>query len=679
MEHLRSDPSLIPSAVEELLRYESPSQHTARLAPADVELGGKQVRKRQAVIAVMGAGNRDPERFADPDRLDLGRADNRHLAFGWAAHFCFGAALARMEGQIAFETLLRRLPNLELAPDASLVWRHNLGLRGLTALPVCFGKPTSARKKDSSIASREEKMASRDVKQALLEKCLRGELGLERAQKISRRRPDEPVPLSYSQEQIWMHAQLAPDVPLYNEPVTIHYTGALDPAALEQAFNEILCRHEAWRTCFRIVDGEPVQVVMPELSISLPVIDLRTLPPQQREMAAVIIATEEVRKPLDLARAPVFRASLIQLGDQKYRLYLTLSHLIFDGVAIYRVFLAELASLYAARVVGQQSLLPRLEIQYADYSCWQRKTTRNLTQHIAYWRRQLRGLPVLELLPDRPQPAVQTFRGSLYAFQLSPGTTEAVRRASRREGATVFQMLLATFAALLGRYSGQEDFAIGTVTAGRDHPQTTALLGYFLNIVVLRTDLSGDPSFRELLRRVQSVTLEALDHDAVPFSMLLRELNVRRDPSRNPLFQVMFSLEPPMPEVDPAWELTHMDIDTGAVKSDLYLQLDERQDDILASLRYSTDLFDSATIVRMAEHWMRLVAGAAHDPELRVSDLPMLSEAETGWNGCMRRRSIGASTSQEALLIQLENLSTEEARNLLRTLLNGRQNYELRS
>jgi len=153
MERLRLDSSLIHSAVEELLRYESPSQHTARLAPADVELGGKQIRQRQAVIAVMGAGNRDPERFADPDQLDLGRADNRHLAFGWAAHFCFGAPLARMEGQIAFETLLRRLPNLELDPAASLMWRHNLGLRGLTALPVRFGKPAPVQTKHSEVAS----------------------------------------------------------------------------------------------------------------------------------------------------------------------------------------------------------------------------------------------------------------------------------------------------------------------------------------------------------------------------------------------------------------------------------------------------------------------------------------------------------------------------------------------
>ena len=193
-------------------------------------------------------------------------------------------------------------------------------------------------------------MFSADVKRALLERCLRGELGLDTAQKIPARNPDEPVPLSYSQEQVWMHAQLVPDVPLYNEPVTIHYSGVLDPAALEQAFNEIFRRHEAWRTGFRIVDGHPVAVTVPELSITLPVVDLRDLSEQRREIAAVIIATEEARKPIDLGQPPLFRANLIRLADEHYRLYLSLSHIIFDGVAIYRVFLPELAALYTAQV-----------------------------------------------------------------------------------------------------------------------------------------------------------------------------------------------------------------------------------------------------------------------------------------------------------------------------------------
>ena len=482
-------------------------------------------------------------------------------------------------------------------------------------------------------------MLSPKTKQALLEKCLRGELGTAlAAQPIPRRSPRDPVPPSHSQEQVWMHAQLVPDVPLYNEPVTIHYSGKLDPVALEQSFNEILRRHEAWRTCFTIVDGQPVQDVRPELSISLPLVDLRAVPLEQREAVALSIATEDARRPLDLREAPLFRAKLLQLADEKYRLYLTLSHIIFDGVAIYRVFLPELAALYQARVAGEPSPLPELLIQYADYSCWQRKSGIATAAHIAYWRNQLGPeLPVLDLPSDHPRPPIQTFRGSMYPFELSPSLTDAVRRVSRKEGVTIFQTLLATFSVLLCRYSGQEDFSIGSVTSGRDHPETQALLGYFLNTVVLRSELSGDPPFRELLRRTREVTLEALDHDDVPFAVLLRELNVRRDPSRNPLFQVMFSLEPPMSSVGSSWQLTQMDVDTGATKYDLYLELDERRTEILARFHYSTDLFDAATIVRMAEHWMNLLAAAAEDPALRVSQLAMLSESENrqvlvGWN-----------------------------------------------
>ncbi len=471
-----------------------------------------------------------------------------------------------------------------------------------------------------------------EARRNLLEKCLHGQLSLRpETEAIPRRDPKEPVPLSYSQEQVWFHAQLVPDIPLYNEPVTIHYSGDLDIPALEQSFNEILHRHEAWRTGFTVVDGKPLQDVRPELSISLPVVDLRHLPEERRDSTAVRIATEEARKPLDLTQVPLFRARLIRMGDRQYRLYLVLSHIIFDGVAIYRIFLPELAALYQARVAGRPSPVPELDIQYPDYSCWQRKSLPpdSLAEHISYWRRQLgNDLPVLDLPSDYPRPPVQTFRGSMYPFTLSPSLTDAVKSLSRKEGVTLFQTLLAGFAALLCRYSGQDDLPIGSVTAGRDRSEIKPLLGYFLNTVVLRTNLSGDPDFRELLRRVRNLTLETLDHDCVPFGRLIHELNAPRDLSRNPLFQVMFSLEPSLPDLDPAWHLTQMDVDTEATKYDLYLELDERRDAILARFHYSTDLFDRTTIVRMSEHWMRLLEGAARDSSLRVSQLPLLSEQE---------------------------------------------------
>ena len=646
MERLRQDSSLIPSAVEELLRYESPSQHTARLAPEDVEIGGKHIRKRQAVIAVMGAANRDPERFPEPDRLDIDRKDNRHVAFGWAAHFCFGAHLARLEGQIALATILRRLPNLALDTAMPLTWRHNLGLRGLTALPVLFGKPDRGVTAAPRVSRTDEAHSPySEARRNLMEKCLHGQLRLRPAtQAIPHRDPDEPVPLSYSQEQVWLHAQMVPDIPLYNEPITIHYSGDLDIAALDQSFNEILRRHEAWRTCFTVMEGELLQNVKGELSISLPVVDLRHLPENKRDSTAVSIATEDARRPLDLTKLPLFRAKLVRLGDRQYRLYLVLSHIIFDGVAIYRVFLPELAALYQSRVAGRPSPVPDLEIQYPDYSCWQRKSLRpdSLTEHISYWRRQLGpNLPVLNLPTDYLRPPVQTFRGSMYPFTLSSSLTDAVRSLSRNEGITLFQTLLAGFAAFLCRYSSQNDFPIGSVTAGRGRPETESLLGYFLNTVVLRINLSDDPPFRDLLRRVRNLTLEALDHDCVPFGLLIQELNAPRDLSRSPLFQVMFSLEPSMPDLDPSWHLTQMDVDTGATKYDLYLELDERREAILARFHYSTDLFDRTTIARMSEHWIRLLEAAIQSPDQSISTLPMLAEGErrrvlVEWNDTKR-------------------------------------------
>ena len=356
-----------------------------------------------------------------------------------------------------------------------------------------------------------------------------------------------------------------------------------------------------------------------------------------------------------MSQAPLFRARLIRLADREYRLYLALSHIIFDGVAIYRVFVPELADLYKARVSGSPSPLPELQVQYPDYSVWQRKArpAGDFAKHVAYWRKKLgHDLPVLNLPTDRPRPLLQTFRGSMYPFALSRELTEAVRAMSRSQGVTLFQTLLAGFAALLARYSGQDDFPIGSVTAGRDRPELRAMLGYFLNTVVLRTDVKNDPAFSDLLIRVRNSTLEVLEHDSVPFGQLLQELNVARDLSRNPLFQVMFSLEPPMLEFAPGWHLTQMDVDTGATKYDLYLELDERPDTILARFHYSTDLFDHSTMVRMGEQWMRLVEAAAADPGLRVSQLPILSESEKAeilqqWNRTEAPRTAKSKSIQE--------------------------------
>jgi len=464
-----------------------------------------------------------------------------------------------------------------------------------------------------------------DREHALLGKSVCGQF------EVPRRTTDEAIPLSYEQEQVWLHAQLAASLPLYNEPGTIRFLGDLDVSALEKSFNEILRRHEAWRTCFEIVDGLPVQKVQPSLRVSLPVLDLRALPAERREFEALRIATEDARKPIDLTKAPLFRARLMRLENEEYRLYLTLSHIIFDGFAIYRVLLPELSMLYESFTAGRRSPLPELSIQYSDYACWQRRniTQETLAEDLDYWKRELAGpLPESYLPVDRQRVGSQTFCGSVYSFKLSSRLNSTLTTLSRSQGTTLFQILLAGFAALLSRYSGEPTIPIGSLTAGRKLHETQALLGYFVNTVVLRLDVSGDPSFRDLVKRIRNVALGALEHDNLPFEHLVREMRTTRDSSHNPLFQALFSLAPPLPKLDPAWQMTLTDVDTGVSKYDLHFEIDQRGDEILPRFHYSTDLFDQATIARMANHWMNLLEGAASNPDLLVSQLPLLSQQE---------------------------------------------------
>ncbi len=511
-----------------------------------------------------------------------------------------------------------------------------------------------------------------EAKQRLLEKYLRGDLGVHpKARQIQRRKPGEPIPLSHAQEQVWLHSQLAPDLPLYNEPVTIHYRGNLNVKALEQSFNEILRRHEAWRTAFKVVDGEPVQEVHENLSVSLPVIDLSGFPREQRDAAARRLATADARVALDLGQVPLFRAKLIRLEHNEYRLYLTLSHMIFDGVAIYRIFLPELSTLYKAYARGDPSPLPELQIQYPDYACWEREvvTREALVEEIEYWREQLGGtLPEVYLPTDHSNRGPRTFRGSMYPFKLHRPLTGALREFCRGEGVSTFHVLLASFAGLLQRYSGEERIPIGTVTAGRNRPETEHLLGYFLNTVVVPANVSGNPSFRELVRRARHWSLAALDHDRVPFEYLVRELNIQREPSRNPLFQALFSLEPPLPEIDPSWRLTQMDVDTGATKYDLYLELDERTDQVLARFHYSTDLFELETVARMAIHWKTLMQGGIANPEQRLSALPLVSSRE---NRFLRTRNDTVRTCPKSCVHQLFQLQAESVPEAIAVVSHG--------
>ena len=475
-----------------------------------------------------------------------------------------------------------------------------------------------------------------EAKRELLERYLRGDVARTlgdhgRVPPISKHDSNGPAPLSFAQQQVWVHSQISPDLPIYNEPFTIHRTGALDVAALERVLTEIIRRHEAWRTVFPEVNGQPVQVVQPApKAFVLPQFDLRKLGDAEREAKALELAAQDAQRPFDLAKGPLLRAKLVRLADEQYRLYLTLHQIILDGVTAYNVLLPELVALYEAFSHGQPSPLPELSFQHVDYACWQRQwfTENKLAEQLGYWRRRLDGeLPVLELPTDRPRPATQSFRGAMYPLQLPKALVERVRNFSQREGATLFMGMLAGFYALLNRYTGQDDILLGTLTASRKGEGAEKLLGYFVNPVVIRTRFIGDPSFRELLVRVRQTVLDALAHDDVPFELLVETLQPPRDSSRNPLFQIMLSLEPPMPPVK-GWSMTQFDVGSGASKFDLYLDLDDREEGIIGPVTYNPDLFDGETIERMVKHWQSLLEAAVADPTCRISQLPLLTAPE---------------------------------------------------
>src|ERR1022692_53973 len=372
------------------------------------------------------------------------------------------------------------------------------------------------------------------------------ETASEQPSQVTPRAPGATLPLTFAQQQLWLHAQLAPNTALYNEPLTVRHRGPLNVPVLRRAFSEIVRRHEAWRTIFPVVDGEPEQRVLPPFAVELPEIDLRALSSAEREQEAVRLAAADARLPFDLARGPLFRAKLVRLDEEEHRLYVTLHHLIFDGFSGYRVFLPELVALYDAFSQGQSSPLPDLPFQIGDYALWQRERTQGpeLEPHMQYWRKQLSGpLPSLHLPLSGAAPAIQTFGGAMHSVSLPLALSESLRELCRQEGVTLFMALLAAFQVLLYRYSGQEDILVGSNTAGRRHAGSEKLMGYFLNTVPLRTDLSGDPTFRELLERVRGVTLDALSHEEVPLDRLVAELQPERDPNRNPLFQILFLLE----------------------------------------------------------------------------------------------------------------------------------------
>ncbi len=472
-----------------------------------------------------------------------------------------------------------------------------------------------------------------EFKRALLDRYLRGDLTAGNAARTSipRHGPASTAPLSIGQQQLWLLTQLVPDMPVYNECVTIHLPGPLDVAVLEQSLNEFIRRHEIWRTSFQVVDGQPAQLIHPPFTLSLPVVDLRRLPEAERETEAVRIVTEKARALFDLGKLPLLRPILIRYDDEEHRLFLILHHIIFDGVAIYQVFLPELRKIYEAAIVGLPSPLPELPIQYSDYTRWQREYIQGdtIAKQLAYWKQQLANAhPSLELPTDRPRPSLNAHCGSMRPFALSRQLTDALKALSRREGVTLYMLMVAAFQTLLYRYTEQEDMLTGTATAGRKYAEVQKMMGFFLNTLVLRTNLSGNPPFRTVLQRVREVVLEALSNPDVPFEYLVKELQPERNLSQNPLFQTLITLEPPLPVLPSGWTLTQMDVRIGTAKFDLYLELDDRPEGLIGRFMYNTDLFDESTIERITGHWQVLLAAIIDDPGQQISDLPILTPQE---------------------------------------------------
>jgi Condensation domain len=442
--------------------------------------------------------------------------------------------------------------------------------------------------------------------------------------RIPRRPADEVAPLSFGQEQIWLHSQLAPDAPLYTESLTIRRSGPLDPDVLATCFSEVVRRHEMWRTTLAWANGRLIQVVDAAGEPRLRWADLRHLPQDEREPSAGRLAAEDLRRPLDLFREPGVRARLVTLSDTDHRLFLCLHHLVFDGISIYRVFLPELAALYEARMSGVPCVLEEPPLQYADFAHWQRRSVDEtaLDQLAAYWRRHLAGAPpMIDLPADHPRPPRQSFRGGLVRLQFPSHLTAAARSTALGEGCTLFMILLASFAATLHRWSGQTDMVIGSVSGGRDHPELERVIGYFLRMLAIRTDLDGNPTFREIMLRVREALLEALCHDALPFQRMVRALAPARDLSRSPLFQVTFSIEPPMPGLAPEWDITEMDEGAVASKFDLSLELEDRGEVIDVRAIYSVDLFEASTISRILADWRLVLDRAVSDPGQRLEQL----------------------------------------------------------
>ncbi|HSE18129.1 MAG TPA: amino acid adenylation domain-containing protein [Pyrinomonadaceae bacterium] len=476
----------------------------------------------------------------------------------------------------------------------------------------------------TDLTERREKLSA--AKRALLEKRLTAQEA--EKQTITRRQARSWTPLSFAQQRLWFLHQLEPDSIAYNMPTALRLSGRLNPDALEWGINEIIRRHEILRTTFRLIDNQPIQIIAEQLTLKLPVVDLQ----QAGEREVMRLATEEAQRPFDLETGPLVRARLLRLNEAEWVLIFTTHHIISDGWSM-GVLVNETAALYKSYIEDQLSPLAELPVQYADFSEWQREwlTKGNLERQLQYWKQQLGGeLPVLELPADRVRPPRQSFRGAVQRFTLSEELSAAIKDLGRQEGATLFMTLLAAFQSLLHRYTNQTDILVGTGIANRNRAELESLIGFFVNTLVLRTDFDGRPTFRELLRRVRELTLEAYSNQDLPFEKVVEELQPTRDLSRNPIFQVSFALQnAPMQELElPGLTIRTQEFETLTTRFDLECHMWDEPGGLQGFMFYSTDLFDESTVERLIEHYRKFLEEVVANPDRRVSELEFLTEDE---------------------------------------------------
>src|SRR6185437_7121931 len=484
---------------------------------------------------------------------------------------------------------------------------------------------------------KEQLAALSPAKRALLELKLmkRNGSGKKAAEvKIPRRAERATAPLSYNQQGLWVLSQLMPDSWLYQIPKAVRLTGKLNVAAMRQTLNAIVARHEPLRTTFHKVDGKPMQVVAESLLLETPLIDLRNLPDSEREAEARRILSSEGRRPFNLAEGPLIRSLLLRLADDEHILLVTTHHIVTDGWSM-GIFHRELMEMYEAFAAGREPALAEMPIQYADYAVWHREWFAGSVYESQreYWLKQFATLPpALELPTDHPRSnlhAFRAYRGATKTLTLSRELSKEINQFCRQQEVTPFMALLAAFEVLLHRYTGEEDIVIGSPIAGRCLAETESLIGLFINPLALRVNVSGDPTFRELLTRVKDTALSAYAHQDFPFETLVKEVQPDRALTHNPIFQIMFVLQnEPIPPLEFGGLTTsHVQVDNVTTNFDLTLDISERAGQFFIKFECNADLFEDETVARMMGHFETLLSATIENPSQRVSEIPLLSEA----------------------------------------------------